>query len=278
MENAPLSNAVNTFLKKATTLEFWTNTVMIALTAILILVFFYILQVILRRGMKKNLADQKAQLILKTVRYAGWIIAVVSVLQSVGVNLSALLGAAGIAGIAIGFAAQTSISNIISGVFLIFEKPFQINDVIQIGDILGNVMSIDLLSVKLQTFDNRFVRIPNENIIKTNVINISRFPIRRLDITVSISYATDLKKATETLRDIAAKNLYALDNPQPLILIDKFDGSGINVLLGVWYEQSQFVNLKNTIIADMQSRFAQESIEISYPKRDVYIKSMTEKT
>jgi small-conductance mechanosensitive channel len=277
MENAQISSAVNTFLKKAATPEFWTNAVMIAVTAILILVFFYILQAILRRGMKKNIADQKAQLILKIVRYAGWIIAVVSVLQSMGVNLSALLGAAGIAGIAIGFAAQTSISNLISGIFLIFEKPFQINDVIQIGDIVGNVMSIDLLSVKLQTFDNRFVRIPNENIIKTNVINISRFPIRRLDINVSISYVTDLKKATETLRDIAAKNLYALDNPQPLILIDKFDGSGINVLLGVWYEQSQFVDVKNTIIAEIQSRFAQDNIEISYPKRDVYIKSMVER-
>jgi Small-conductance mechanosensitive channel len=133
-------------------------------------------------------------------------------------------------------------------------------------------MSIDLLSVKLQTFDNKFVRIPNETIIKTNVVNITRFPIRRLDITVGVSYNSDLKKVTELLKDIAAKNMYALDNPEPLILIDKFDKSSINILLGVWFEQSKLVDLKNSIIIDIHERFDKEGIEIPYSKMDIYIK------
>jgi len=195
----------------------------------------------------------------------------------VGVNLSALLGAAGIAGIAVGFAAQTSISNLISGIFLVFEKPFQISDVIQIDDISGTVMSIDLLSVKLQTFDNRFVRIPNESIIKTNVINLTRFPIRRLDIYVNVSYSTDLKKVTDVLRDLASKNIYVLDNPSPLILIDKYDIPGVSILLGIWFERSNLVEIKNTILMDIQERFAEEGIEIPYPKRDVYIKGIVER-
>jgi small-conductance mechanosensitive channel len=216
--------------------------------------------------------EPKAQLIRKTIRYTGYVVAIASILQSMGINLSALLGAAGIAGIAIGFAAQTSVSNLISGLFLISEKSFQIGDVIQAGDITGIVMSIDLLSVKLQTFDNKFVRIPNETIIKTNVVNITRFPIRRLDITVGVSYNSDLKKVTELLKDIAAKNMYALDNPEPLILIDKFDKSSINILLGVWFEQSKLVDLKNSIIIDIHERFDKEGIEIPYSKMDIYIK------
>jgi len=276
MKTTILPDFISKLFQNASTPEFWRKALGIIAAAALILILFRVLQMITARAMKKGMSEQKAQLIKKAIRYTGWVIAIVSVLQGLGVNLSALLGAAGIAGIAIGFAAQTSVSNLISGIFLISEKPFQIGDVIQVGDISGIVMSIDLLSIKLQTFDNRFVRIPNESIIKTNVINTTRFPIRRLDIWVGVSYNSNLKKVTETLKDIASKNLNALDNPEPLIYIDKFDASSINILFGVWFEQSKLVDLRNTIIMDIHSRFAAEGIEIPYPKRDVYIKEIVD--
>jgi len=276
MNTTILPDFINHLFKDAFTPEFWKKAFSIILAAVLILVFFRVLQVIVSRAMKKTMPEQKAQLVKKAIQYTGWVIAIISVLESMGVNLSALLGAAGIAGIAIGFAAQTSVSNLISGIFLISEKPFQIGDVIQVGDITGIVMSVDLLSIKLQTFDNRFVRIPNESIIKSNVINNTRFPIRRLDVWVGVSYDSDLNRVTEVLKDIAAKNLYALDNPAPLIYIDKFDNSGINILFGVWFEQSKLVDLRNSIIIDIHTRFAEEGIEIPYPKRDVYIKGIAD--
>ncbi|MGB9685776.1 MAG: mechanosensitive ion channel family protein [Rectinema subterraneum] len=276
MKSSILPDFFTHLYNEALTPAFWQKAIGIAFAAILILAFFRILQVIVSRTLRKTMPEPKAQLIRKTIRYTGYVVAIASILQSMGINLSALLGAAGIAGIAIGFAAQTSVSNLISGLFLISEKSFQIGDVIQAGDITGIVMSIDLLSVKLQTFDNKFVRIPNETIIKTNVVNITRFPIRRLDITVGVSYNSDLKKVTELLKDIAAKNMYALDNPEPLILIDKFDKSSINILLGVWFEQSKLVDLKNSIIIDIHERFDKEGIEIPYSKMDLYIKETSD--
>ena len=276
MKSSILPDFFTRLYTEALTPAFWQKAIGIAFAAILILAFFRILQVIASRTLRKTMPEPKAQLIRKTIRYTGYVVVIASILQSMGINLSALLGAAGIAGIAIGFAAQTSVSNLISGLFLISEKSFQLGDVIQAGDITGIVMSIDLLSVKLQTFDNKFVRIPNETIIKTNVVNITRFPIRRLDITVGVSYNSDLKKVIELLKDIAAKNMYALDNPEPLILIDKFDKSSINILLGVWFEQSKFVDLKNSIIIDIQERFGREGIEIPYSKIDLYIKETSD--
>ncbi len=272
MNTPVLPGFLNKIFQDVSTPEFWKKAIGVLAAAVLILIFFRVLQILVARAMKKGVPEQRAQLIRKAIRYTGWVIAIVSVLQGFGVNLSALLGAAGIAGIAIGFAAQTSVSNLISGIFLISEKPFQIGDVIQIGDISGIVLSVDLLSIKLQTFDNRFVRIPNESIIKSNVINLTRYPIRRLDIMVGVSYESDLRKVSAVLKDIAAKNLNALDNPEPLIYFDKFDASSINILFGVWYEQSKLVDLRNSIIMDIHTRFAAEGIEIPYPKRDVYIK------
>lgn len=272
MNGIQLPESIKTFFTYLGTAEFWWKTVSTILTIALILAVFRFLQMAVVRTASKKFPESKVFLARKLVKYTGYIIASTILLKALGVNITALLGAAGIAGIAIGFAAQTSVSNLISGIFLISEKPFEIGDVIQTGDITGTVLSIDLLSIKIQTFDNRFVRIPNETIIKTNVINLTRFPIRRMDIRFQVSYGADLEKVLETCKEIALKNHYALDNPEPLVLIDSFDNSGINVLFGVWFERSQLVSLKNSIIIDIQRRFAQDNIEIPYPKMDVYIK------
>lgn len=272
MNGIQLPDSLQTFFQSIGTTEFWWKAISTILTVAVILGVFRFLQMAVVRTASKKFPEAKVFLARKIVKYAGYSIAAAILLKAVGINITALLGAAGIAGIAIGFAAQTSVSNLISGVFLISEKPFEMGDVIQTGDITGTVLSIDLLSIKIQTFDNRFVRIPNETIIKTNVINLTKFPIRRMDIRFQVSYNADIEKVIDTCAKIAQRNRYALDNPEPLILVDSFDNSGINILFGIWFERSQLVSLKNSIIIDIQRRFAEEQIEIPYPKMDVYIK------
>jgi small-conductance mechanosensitive channel len=272
MNNEQITNTVKTFFADVLKPDFWEKAMGLAISIALILVISRILQVVIGRTLKKNMPEPRTKMIRKGIRYSAYVIIITTLLKAFGVDLSALLGAAGIAGIAIGFAAQTSISNLISGLFLISEKPFEPGNSIQVGDITGVVLSVDLLSVKIQTFDNRFVRIPNETIIKTNVINISRFPIRRLDVMISVSYKSNLARVRELLAEVAAKNTNVLDNPAPLILMDKFDASGINILFGVWFESSNLMETKNSIISDIHSRFSSEGIEIPYPKLDVFVR------
>ncbi len=252
--------------------DFYNRLLAVAVAVVLVLLSFKVLQIVLGRMMKGHVTDQQSAVVRKLIRYAGFTVAVMTIFNRLGIDLSALLGAAGIAGIAVGFAAQTSISNVISGLFLISEKPFQAGDVIQVGDVSGVVQSIDFLSIKIQTFDNRFVRIPNETIIKTNVINVTRFPIRRFDLWMTVPYGEDLERVKAILLELAAKNVYTLDNPEPLVVFDKFDTSGINILLGLWFEKTNFMNLKNSIMADIHTRFAQEGIKIPYPQMDVHLR------
>lgn len=157
------------------------------------------------RAAKKRFTAQTSMLIRKAIFYFGSILIIMTVLYQMEFKLTAILGAAGIAGIAIGFASQTSISNIISGLFLISEKPFAVGDLIQIRDTKGIVLSIDLLSAKLRTFDNQYIRIPNETLIKNQVTNVTLFPVRRLDIKLGIAYKEDLSKVREVLLDIGEK-------------------------------------------------------------------------
>jgi len=214
---------------------------------------------------KDKLSAQSEMLIKRFVSYLGWLILVVMILNELGFKLSALLGAAGVLGIAIGFASQTSISNIISGIFLISEKPFAVGDIVQIGDTVGVVLSIDLLSIKVRTFDYRFVRVPNENMIKSEIINLTRFDSRRVNLMLSVAYKEDLNKVFEILREIAQNEPLALQEPVPSVQIDKFANSGIDILFGVWAMNENFVALKNALSFKIKERFEQEGIEIPFP-------------
>ncbi|MCG8607282.1 mechanosensitive ion channel family protein [bacterium] len=135
----------------------------------------------LRGYISKKHSPQHGLIVGKIVLYSGLIIILFSLLNELGFKLTHLVAAAGVTGVIVGFAAQTSVSNIISGFFLIAERPFIVGDAITVGSTTGEVLSIDMLSIKLRTFENKFVRMPNETILKSEVTNITHFPIRRVD-------------------------------------------------------------------------------------------------
>src|SRR5208337_2198664 len=127
---------------------------------------------------------------------------------------------------------------------------------IRIGTTTGIIQSIDLLSIKIRTFDNMFVRIPNEKILNSEVTNVTRFPIRRMDITFQVAYGQELSRIHDVLAEIARANPWSLDEPQPIIIFNDFKESGIEVLFGLWFTQSDFLELKNSIMKDITTRFA----------------------
>ena len=225
---------------------------------------------------KKRFSPQSSMITQKAVIYVGTFFLFVITLQQFGLKMSALLGAAGIIGIALGFASQTSVSNIISGLFLIGEKPFAVGDMVKVGDKQGIILSIDLLSIKLRTYDNQFIRIPNENLIKTEVINITRFPIRRLDLIVGVAYKEDIRNVISVLKDIAEKNPLVLNEPEPFIMFQEFGDSSLNIKFGIWVTKEQYWELKKKILIEIKERFDSEGIEIPFPHRTLYTGSVTD--
>jgi small-conductance mechanosensitive channel len=187
-----------------------------------------------------------------------------------GIKASALFGAAGVVGIVLGIASQTSIGNIVSGIFLVSERSFEIGDLVRVGDKLGVVDSIDLLSIKLKTLDNLLIRIPNQTIITTELTNITRYPIRRMELLVSVAYKEDLRKVTQVLNEIVANNPLCLDEPEPLILFKNFGDSGIDIQLGLWFEKTQYKDLRNSIFVDIKEGFDKANIEIPFPHISLY--------
>lgn len=218
----------------------------------------------------KKYAPHYGMLAGKLFFYTGLVIVVVTVMDQLGISLAPLLAGAGIIGVALGFASQTSVSNIISGLFLIAEQPFKVEDVISVGNTIGIVMAIDALSVKIRTFDNKFVRIPNETIIKNEVTNLTRFPIRRYDAKISVAYKEDIGRVRDILLDVAEKNQYSLSEPKPQIIFDTFGSSSIDLDFRIWAPVSDWLSVKNTIQEEVKQRFDEEGIEIPFPHVSLY--------
>lgn len=244
--------------------------------AVLLVFIGWLLARILSRTLAKvfqhNMTSHSLMLVRQGSFYLIFILFTVSALRELGFNLSVLLGAAGIVTVALGFAAQTSAANLISGLFLLGERPFSLGDVIKVGNCTGEIISIDLLSVKLRTLDNIYVRIPNETIIKSEVQTLTKLPIRRLDMVIGVSYDTDLKKAQETLMQVADLNPVCLEDPKPLFIITEFADSSINIQFSIWSQRTKFTDLKNSMFMGIKKAFDEAGIEIPFPQRVIHQK------
>lgn len=228
------------------------------------------------RLMRRHISAHHLQLWRRGVFYLILLLFLISALRELGFDLGVLLGAAGILTVALGFASQTAASNLISGLFLLFEKPYQVGDVIKVGSTTGEVLSIDLLSVKLRTFDNLFVRIPNETLIKSETTTITRFPIRRLDIQLGVAYKEDIEQVRKALMQVAHDNPLCLEEPKALFIFQGFGESALNIQFSVWAKRESFLDLRNSIHSNIKSAFDHAGIEIPFPHRTLYSGSVTE--
>jgi len=206
----------------------------------------------------------------RLVFYLVFLIFAMAALREAGFSLQVVLGAAGILTVALGFASQTSASNIISGLFLVMEKPFEIGDVIEADATIGEVVAIDLLSVKLRTPDNLYVRIPNETLIKTRVINRSRFPIRRIDLVIGIAYAEDVERVKELLLSLAEANAVCLEEPKPFVLVTGFGASSVDLQFSFWVVKEEFLEGRGTMMIAVKKALDEAGIEIPFPHTSVY--------
>jgi small-conductance mechanosensitive channel len=223
------------------------------------------------RVARRYTAAQETMLVQRVVFYGVLALGVVTALQQMGFDLGVLLGAAGILTVAVGFASQTSASNVISGLFLIGERAFVVGDTIKLGNTVGEVLSIDLLSVKLCTPDNLFVRVPNETLIKAEIVNLTRFPIRRVDLLIGVNYKEDMAKVQRVLQEVAERNPLCLTEPEPLFIFSGFGDSAMNLQFSVWAVRENFLELRNSIQREIKQAFDASDIDIPYPQRVLHL-------
>lgn len=216
--------------------------------------------------LRTRLRAPTLQTVRKAFNYGVFVIVALVVFDGLGLNLNALLGAAGIVGIAVGFAAQAVISNVLSGFFLLWEKPFETGEVVTVDGTTGIIVSVDLLSVKIRTFDNTLVRMPNETLFRSKVVNVTRFPLRRLDLELSVPHGTDLRATLELIRRVVATNRFALANPESLLQVLELGRTAVKLGLGVWFEKADLVELRNSLLIELAEAFRDAGVNLHVPE------------
>ena len=229
------------------------------------LILARIIHSLIIRGFARRTHPQHLMLLRRSIAYGVFSIFLFSALQDLNAG-TWLLGAAGLITIAIGFASQTSVSNLISGLFLIGERAIEIGEIIEVEGTIGEVLSVDLLSTKIRTFDNLLVRVPNETMVKTKIVNITRFPIRRIDLEIGVDYQDDLKQIREILFELADNNSLALEEPRPLFLVKNFGDSAVELQFSVWTTHVNFLELKSSLLMEIKEAFEKVGINIPFPQ------------
>lgn len=223
-----------------------------------------ILQKVVFKKMKQRYPnDLTMHVFVRISSYLLYLLIVAIVLQSFGLNMTAIIGAAGVLGVAVGLAAQTSVANIISGLFLTFERPFAINDVIEIDGIEGHVEALDLFAVTVRTSDNRSVRIPNEKVLKNNIINISSHKMRRFDVTVDFVPEANLQAAFDLLRALVKTSDYTLHDQEPYIVVSQITGNYTRVRIGVWTTQQKWQAARVQFLPHLKYAYDQHGIQLA---------------
>ncbi|MBW1888765.1 MAG: mechanosensitive ion channel family protein [Deltaproteobacteria bacterium] len=198
-----------------------------------------------------------------------------------GVNIMPFIAGAGVAGIAIGFAAKDTLSNIIAGILLIIDRPFEVGDRIEVWSApansatWGDVLDVGFRATKIQTTDNIVIIIPNNEIMKRDIINYTAITEEiRVRIPIGIAYDADAKKAKEIIKKICLEMDWVMEEPPPKVVVKSFGDSAVNLETRVWIkEPRRRMDTISHVTDRVKEVFQEEGIEIPFPKRDIYIKS-----
>jgi small-conductance mechanosensitive channel len=232
---------------------------------------------ILRRRFLNRLGlDMGMQETAATVsRYLLTLMGILIVLPFIGIDLSSLTLVAGAVGLGIGIGLQNLSNNFISGLVVLFERPIQVGDFVEVDGLLGTVERISLRATIIRTLDRVNVIVPNSRFMESNVVSWSyRDPRCRIHIPVGVAYGSDTEAVTAALLQVAQDNARVLDNPPPQVLFKDFGESSLNFDLLVWTSRphEQFLLISDLNYA-IDAEFRRRQIEIPFPQRDLNIRA-----
>ncbi|RMF96986.1 MAG: mechanosensitive ion channel family protein, partial [Candidatus Schekmanbacteria bacterium] len=188
-----------------------------------------ILRKLIKKAMEKAKVDPTLITFIGNLSYMLLLTFVIlAALSNLGVNTTSFIAVLGAAGLAVGLALQSSLSNFGAGVLLILLGHFKVGDYVEAGGVAGTVEAVRIFNTVLKTPDNRVIIVPNSNIIGGNIINYSAKETRRIEITVGVGYDDDLKAVKEELKKIIGEDERILKDPEPLVAVSELADSSVN--------------------------------------------------
>ena len=230
---------------------------------------------LVRRMLSRTGADPAlAAIATPLVRGAFYLLAVVAAMEQMGFNVGSLLAGVGVAGLALGLAAQETLGNILAGFVLLWDRAFRLGDAVTISGTFGHVTEIGLRSTRLRTLEHREVTIPNRQVVQEQIVNHTRYPKIRVNVPVAVSYAAGIDRVREVLIGSVADSPGVAADPAPQVVVVALGDSAVQVELRVWIEDpnAERANLFH-LLEHAKRALDAAGIEIPFPQRTIHVVS-----
>ena len=249
----------------------------VVIRAIIVFLICLIVIKILMKAIEKLLArskkmDSVLQGFLKTVvRVALWMLAIVIIAGTLGIPTASLVAVISIAGLALSLSVQNILANLFSGITLLITKPFGAGDLVDIGANTGLVKTVGLFYTVLDTLDNRVVSIPNSDVTAAAVVNYSRNPLRRVDMTFCASYDDSTEAVRAAILEAAKADDKIMSDPAPFIVIGQYKESSVEYIVRLWCKNADYWDVYFGMNERVRERFAADGVHMTYSHINVHM-------
>ena len=220
---------------------------------------------------KKKMDKAVVEFIHGIVRYTLFVIVLIAALSRIGVQTASVVAVIGAAGLAIGLALQGSLSNFAAGVLIVGFRPFKSGDYVEVGGVAGSVEAIQIFQTVLKTPDNKMVVVPNSGVIGSPITNYSRHDTRRVDLTIGVSYSSDLKLTKKVIQEALEKDDRILKDHDITIGVVALADSSVNFVVRPWCKTADYWDVYFDSNQAIKEALDANGIEIPFPQMDVHL-------
>ena len=245
---------------------------------------FWLLGILLSKLVKKGLvfstrsSVMMKKFIISTVRRVMIFVGILIGLSALEINITPVLALIGATGFIVAFALQDTLSNFASGLMILFYKPFDVDDWVDVSGVVGKVKSMTLVTTTIMTPDNKLMIVPNNSIWGNIITNVTGSSERRVDLEFGIGYEADIDKAQRVLNEIMAEHELVLKDPEPAVHLHELADSSVNFICRPWVKTADYWTVFWDITREVKLRFDKEGISIPFPQRDLHLYDHSLKT
>ncbi|MGA9531655.1 MAG: mechanosensitive ion channel family protein [Anaerolineales bacterium] len=240
-----------------------------------LLISAWVARAVASAARRQDAAPSVQSTLRRLTRWGILVLGGVLALEQVIPNVTSLLAGLGIAGFTIGFALQDVAKNLIAGILLLLQQPFEVGDTIQVSDFTGTVLDVSLRTTDLRSADGLFVTIPNADVLANPILNYSRAPARRLQLSLGLAYGTDLQRAEELALQALTPLTGLLDDPAPQVIFNALGGSAIELTIYYWADMSAtgYNEALDAGVRAVKQAFEDAGIDVSPPSMAIMLAS-----
>ena len=238
---------------------------------ICVLVIWLVMRVARRISAHSRLSESLSRFILKVLKIALEFMAILIVADSLGFNVTALLAVFSLLGLALSLSVQNCLSNAMSGITILLTRPFEDGDFVEAGDVSGTVKDIGLIYTQLCTLDNKDIYVPNSDLSASKIVNYSREPQRRVDLTFGADYTCRPEQVKAALHNAVSLVSGILPEPAPFVRVSGYGESNIEYTVRVWCKTADYWTVYYDLMEAVGAAFDAHGVSMSYPQMNVHV-------